>query len=338
MHQDFSQASLGLSELSVFDKELPQGVQSLEVDLTPGVRVPLSASSSKQVKVPTRKYAVTVEPNGYTKKAKDVIREESKPVSHLDFRLQQMRKHAPQVEDFMDDRCVFRNERAKRFQVGHQFPALVTPRLIPSWRLSEAGQKSIQGDSTPRSVHGRGDATDFAKLTVSASLKQQNKRSQSSTTPWLASGTAGVGEIISNRKPTLYAEQYDSQQAIQRAEYNEAKERWVGESTVLPTSTAVAKVACDSRRPVLDSHIAAMRERGRASNESLKERYELKRQNYKKEREERGALSSFERVVRERERAEEEAAKKRSTAPEAKPEHPHAGLQSLQGLANFRIK
>merc|ERR1711879_632260 len=82
-----------------------------------------------------RRYDITVEPNAHKKKPKDAIREAGRPRSNLDSE--------PGLDGLLDERFLFRRERAKHFQVTGHFPALVSPRLTPSWRLSAAGRRAF---------------------------------------------------------------------------------------------------------------------------------------------------------------------------------------------------
>jgi len=123
--------------------------------------------------------------------------------------------------------------------------------------------------------------------------------------PWFVSGASGASDLICDRRPVLHNEEFDDGQTSK--EMRDADERlWVGESSILPPSVAAAKVSFDSGRPQLESHIAAMRERGRAYNESLKERYEVTRESFQREQaaliERQGCLSTFEMSLREKAR------------------------------------
>merc|ERR1712048_1325534 len=108
----------------------------------------------------------------------------------------------------------------------------------------------------------------------------------------------------------------------------------MGEDTILPTSIAAAKASCDSNRLLIESHIAAMRERGRVFNESLKERHEAKLQNFQKERKERGLASSFEKNCAAKDKAVEAARKAatagKNTVKDFKPELESPGIAGLK--------
>merc|ERR1712217_348020 len=149
----------------------------------------------------------------------------------------------------------------------------------------------------------------ITKPTVSNSRKHQVKWPEKSTRPWLVSGASGAGELISDRRPALFEENYDAERMLRQEEVLEAKERWFGDSTILPTSCSEAKGSCDSSKPVVDYHIALMREKGRTQNESLKERYDSRLKKFQEERKERGAQSGFERSMEAKDRAAEAARK-----------------------------
>jgi len=244
------------------------------------------------------------------------MRESARPLTHMEFDLQCCRSCDPTLDGLLDARFCFRRERAKRFEVGRQFPVLVNPRIVPSWpkknlltsaRQRRFGRKTCFGPTASSSSRGRSPddpRASITKPTVSHLRKNQSKRPEATATPWFVSGTTEAEDRICDRGPALFDESYDSPRDTQRTQYNEAKGRWLGETTILPTNTSTAKLSCDSRQQGVDRHILAMRERGREYNEALKERYDMRRQRFQKEREERGALSSFEASIAERERVD----------------------------------
>lgn len=312
------------SQPSVFDKCVPQSIEEVEVALPRGLRThasPRVAGELKKdcrVKVPTRTYNVTVEPRGNTKKAKDVIREAARPLSNIEMDIERSKAGDPEVTDSVGERFLFKQERNKRFQLGRQFPALASPRLVPSWRLSSAGQRSMEAGqddvpspTTPRSPRN----ASLTKPTESHKRKQQVKRIMPSTTPWLHAGVAGKEELISDRKPALHADRYDD--GSTEFEENElSKQLWVDDRPMMPASNG--KVTFDAARPQLEQHISAMRGRGKIMNESLKERYDLMRENFQRERqaqtEKNCGLSNFESDLREKQKREVQEMKARSLA------------------------
>lgn len=331
MRRDFSQPSVastdlsvGLSEPSVFERELPQNVESLAVEVPRGLRTHGSVRlagqmRSSELKVPTRRYNVTVEPGGRARKPKEAIRESTRLRSGIEMDLERSKAGDPAVDGVVDDRFIFKRERLKRFEVGNHFPALVSPRLVPSWKLSAAGktvameqQQAQSAQPTPRgSASPRSPSKPSASLsrpTVSHCIKQSYKRSGDESAPWQAIGAAGAHELICNRKPTLHSEHYDTPRHAHKEESQSERGMWVSDATMLPTSAADSKGGFDANRPQLDRHISAMRERGRAFNESLKERYEILRENFQRERaamiQRQGGLSTFEKSLREKEAAE----------------------------------
>mmetsp|Transcript_60863 Transcript_60863/g.156882 ORF Transcript_60863/g.156882 Transcript_60863/m.156882 type:complete len:363 (+) Transcript_60863:34-1122(+) len=348
-------SATGASELSVFEQELPQAVESLSVEQPRGLRTHGSPRVAGQIpgakhRVRMRTYDITVEPNGRMLKAKDAIREASRHRSEIEHDLERHKIQDPTLDGALGDKFVFRRERMKRFQVGSHFPALVSPRLVPSWRLSAAGEQSVQQPAQPTAASGspqsaRGDSLSVTRTTASMRRKQQVKHQEEAATPWLRGSSTEASWLISDRKPALYADEYDALEAKQRAEHHKARECWVGESTMLPPSTAAAKMSSAAGRAELESHFAAVRERGRALSESLKERYEVNRAAFQQEREaalnEFGSLSTFEQSVARRDQAELE---RRRAAARAKLEADRrlsekkedSAVAGLKGLASLR--
>merc|ERR1712151_1198103 len=105
-----------------------EGCEVVEMGIARGLRAAGSPKLAGPVmsNKPMRRYDVTVERNGRPKKAKDAIREAGK--GHFDLRRE------PGAEEILDERFLFRRERAQRFQVGCHFPALVGGGIIPSWK------------------------------------------------------------------------------------------------------------------------------------------------------------------------------------------------------------
>lgn len=346
MFRDVSQQSVAPSShgagepTSAFDKHLPREVESLRVEVPRGgVRGPAGPRPRIPGPAQVRTYDITVEPGGHVRKPKDLIREAAvRPVS-LDIGRRRSSENASEGRD-NEERFSFRRERVRRFKVGSHFPALVaSPRLVPPWPSSNAESDGVgRGAPTlsPRAVREVATAQ-LMRPTVSNSKKHQAKRNDEMPRPgpWLTCGVAGAGELISDRKPALYGERYDSPRAQEREEYRDAKGRWVGESTIVPANKAECQSTCNSTWPAVQSHIAALRERGRALNETLHERYQTKRQHYQKEQKDRGPGSSFERRLEAIERAAEEARRAAAAkeSSEAKPpDNPMSGFKGLVSL------
>mmetsp|Transcript_30146 Transcript_30146/g.76196 ORF Transcript_30146/g.76196 Transcript_30146/m.76196 type:complete len:414 (-) Transcript_30146:24-1265(-) len=323
-----SSVSAGVSELcpSAFDRELPQSTEAFSVKLPRGMkthaspRVAGELASGRGLRVPTRTYNVTVEPNGHMKKPKDAMREASRYQTDLDMDLERRKVRDEEVDELVEERFLFRRERLKRFQVGSHFPALVSPRLVPAWKLSQAGKLSMEEqeassgsrsarEGSPRSQR-LGPPPSLTKPTASHARKQQYKRPASMAAPWFVSGASGASDLICDRRPVLHTEEYDDGAHASREMRADDERLWVTETDMVPPNVSAAKVSFDSSKPQLDAHIAAMRERGRAYNEALKERYEYMRENFQRDQaavlERQGCLSTFEMSLREKSRAHEE--------------------------------
>jgi hypothetical protein len=193
-------------------------------------------------------------------KAKDAIREAARTKTSLELELE-LSKVNPELEGLLDERFVFRRERAKHFQVGRHFPALATPRLVPSWTLSEAGRQNAEHPQQAQPAAGssgsgrrkiRSPSARLVQPTVSLSRKHQAKRPESLNVPWLVSGTAGASDLISDRKPALFEDSYDDPHALALAEAKEARlrllEEGVDASGFLPVCASDAREICDRSR------------------------------------------------------------------------------------------
>jgi len=311
-----------------FDRHLPRNTQSVTVKLgRNGTQI--SSPASPSAKVRHRTYSVTVEPNGRTRKAKDGMRQECKPLTGLDFELE--RSSDPSHEGLLDKRFCFRQERVKHLEVCSQFPALAHEQLVPSWRLTTAGKESFRSSRAPSPPQEdlQSRLTKLTKPTASHLRKNMAKRPEDPFKPWLVSGAAEAEGLICDRKPALHQVEYDSPQQTQRYSDLEARDRWIGENTILPTSTAEAKMLCDSVRPKVDRHIAIMRGRGRYFNEALKERYELKRELFQRQQEERGPISNFEASVIAKQKTDRDHQRKVTDLP--KPEPLFSVLDAVSG-------
>merc|ERR1719265_639692 len=132
-----------------------------------------------------------------------------------------------EMEGLLDDRFCYRNQRSKKFSMNNHFPALVSPRLIPSYRMQQAGQQI----STPRE-----DST-LHSGTVSTARKQRSKRPKDPLQPFIPS-TRNAERAICDRQPALYDTPYESSKSSQIQEYQEHKDKMCGPSTMLPTNIA----------------------------------------------------------------------------------------------------
>lgn len=319
------------ASLSAFDRELPKAVETLEVVLPRGLRVYASPRVAGRVRTTpsgssrTRKYDVTVEPNAHSKRPKELLRELAKQPSCLDLEAELQEA----ADCILDQRRLFRRDRAKRFQVGSHFPALAAPRLVPSWRRS-AARKSAETGSICFTLQPDGSASTSSlarRPTMSHCSKQRVKRMNWEAGQWHNASGMLAEQLICDRRPALYEGLYDTPRIRQQQEMLESKRRWVGQATILPTNPAVARVAFDSARLPLNSQVAAVRQRGRALNEDLKERYLARRQLFQNELQARGNLSSFEDFERRQLRAHAKATSLSVPAPPAtEPEPSHLRL------------
>jgi len=322
-HTSVSASSLDESKASMFQSHLPQNTEVVEVRVPRGLRTPASPRIAGGLggTCQSKTYCVVVEPHGRAKRPKEIMREAVRPRTDFDVEVERGQAFSDAENGArVDERIRFRRERLRHFQLGSHFPALVSPRLVPIWQRAQRDISSASGDeaslppvqpSQPSAARGVGSPrlvhSTLSKPTTSHIQKQQVKRPENLAPPWHASGVAGAADMICDRVPSLHQDEYcDPSFATKDTE--DDKEMWIHGSTMLPVGMAAAKVSFDSNRPHLQSHIAAMRERGRAFNDDLKERYEQMRQNFQKERqaiiERQGALSSFEQVF-ERESEEE---------------------------------
>mmetsp|Transcript_47336 Transcript_47336/g.121804 ORF Transcript_47336/g.121804 Transcript_47336/m.121804 type:complete len:383 (+) Transcript_47336:62-1210(+) len=325
-HTSVAASSLDESTASLFQRHLPQNIEAVEVCVPRGLRTPASPRIAGGLggTCQSKTYCVVVEPNGRAKRPKEILREEVRPRTDFDVEVERGQVFSDAENGAgVDERIRFRRERLRHFQLGSHFPALVSPRLVPTWKRTlrdessasegfrdEASLPPIQ-PSQPSSARGVGSprpvGSTLSKPTASHIQKQQVKRPENLAPPWHASGVAGAADLICDRVPSLHQDEYCPPSYATRHTEDD-KELWMHGSTMLPVGVAAAKVSFDSNRPYVQSHIVAMRERGRAFNDDLQERYEHMRQNFQKEQqaiiERQGALSSFEQGF-EREREEE---------------------------------
>lgn len=198
------------SELSSFEKILPQAPENIEMTIPRGMRLALSSSARwaghlKAVKVvqgfgatPTCQaltYNVTVRPNGRKINMKELLK---KPVIESDdlLALPQVRFNDAVLDAIIDERhsrSVFRQERLRKFNTHRFVPALVTERLVPCWRTSgsqgfspamEAAQKIKDAcaatsldlqDKPKKGRRKRQKETAFVMPTMAMAMKRRTK-------------------------------------------------------------------------------------------------------------------------------------------------------------------
>jgi len=250
-------------------------------------------------------YALMIEPKGHTRR----VRAQSRNEVHHSRDLLQLPNIDREREDSRANEAMsavlqggidkreryyekarLRKHHVQRFEVDRRFPALVTSQLTDLWRREAGGNESSESPGAP------GPKQRLAEPTVAAAMKLQVKRPPASATEerWLAAGAAGVVEVWQKcaRVPVLHQSDYDPV-SIQQRGYNE-KKRWVGNTTILPTSAAGAKATCEFNRQAIEADIAITRSRGRTNNTALQERYQSQREAFKRDVEQRGAISRFE--------------------------------------------
>lgn len=261
------------AELSTFERRCLQEAESVSIEIPKGLRVASTARvAGRRPNAPSRTYSLTVEPKGRMKKAKDLLRETAKPLSDLEFDLHQTAMGHKEVDGLLDERFCYRSQRAKKFSMNNHFPALVSPRLVPSYRMQKAGQQI----TTPRE-----DST-LQTQTVSTQRKQRNKRPKDPLQPFIPS-TKNAERAICDRQPALYDTPYESSRTTQMQEYQEHKERWQGPGTMLPTNLGKVKSTCEINRQEKDEHIMRMREKGKESQRALEEQYFVKLKAFQEE-------------------------------------------------------
>jgi len=261
------------AELSTFERRCLQEAESVSIEIPRGLRIASTARvAGRKPNAPSRTYSLTVEPKGRMKKAKDLLRETAKPLSSLEFDLQQTAMGRKETDGLLNERFCYRSQRAKKFSMNNHFPALVSPRLVPSYRMQQAGQNI----TTPR------EDTSLQAMTVSTQRKQRSKRPKDPLQPFIPS-TRNAERAICDRQPALFDTPYESSRTTQVQEYQETKERWQGPNTMLPTSVGQAKASCEPSRLEKDDHIMRMREKGREQQRALEEQYFVKLKAFQEE-------------------------------------------------------
>lgn len=324
---------------------------------------------SKEIKVPVKTYFVKVDRGGNVRKAKEVLRQQSRPVSELTWYDQQWpqeqmsRRSGSPASPFQElspkgsgvalspkgsraasplptmmenvlmeciDRCVFRRERIKRFGTHRQFPALVNKRLLPPWSHSDGATSSLT----------KVDHKDHLALpTVSIICKMQCKKTGDdsiNTNVWKGGSSSQAQLLISDRAPTLFASTYYDQGAA--CAFRESG------TVVLPIIRSEVKAANDSSRESLESEIAIHRERGRENIRTERVLYDRKRGNYNKECKAArlrngGCADPFEaRCRRVEEEVQQRAGHRRTAIPVAPPKTVIVKLVSQKSIGFSRFR
>lgn len=265
-------------ELSSFEKRCIQEAESLSIEIPRGLRVAGTPRvAGRRTNAAARTYSLTVEPRGRMKKAKDLLRETAKPLSDLEYDMQQVMTNTAELEGTLGDRFSFRAQRAKKFALNSHFPALVSPRLVPSYRMQMAGQHSIGNGLGP----GKESST-LNMETSSTKFKKRSKRPKDPLQPFIPS-TRNAERAICDRQPALHDTPYDSPRTAQKIEYEESRENWKGNGPMLPTNIAMVKATCEPNRAEKDEHVRRMREKGRDQQQALEEQYFVKLKAFQEE-------------------------------------------------------
>lgn len=260
-------------------------MRGLRTHASPRVAGRLAGSA---MKMPTKTYNVAVERNGWPKKPKDMLRQSARPTPALEH------EAAASDSDDGDVRAlVMRQRRLSRFRVGCHFPTLVSPQLLKAPTTGSAAGPAVH--------HEPGEV--FPKPARCAKTRKQTKLLLEGLPPWVATGSAGAEERICNRQPALGVSMAASEDPgalpplhgaapVQAAMPDDADPFTSSVGTSPSSASGAAK------------RIAAMRERGRAFNESLNDRYAVSRERFRAQRSQLkrqhgGALSTFEQTLEE---------------------------------------
>merc|ERR1719262_1844163 len=107
------------AELSTFERRCLQEAESVSIEIPRGLRVASSARvAGRRQNAPSRTYSLTVEPKGRMRKAKDLLKETAKPLTSLEYDLQQTALGRTEVEGLLDERSTFRSQRASKFTLS----------------------------------------------------------------------------------------------------------------------------------------------------------------------------------------------------------------------------
>lgn len=272
---------MAVRELNVFERHLPHEVADLVVGVPPGLKYVCSPRLSG-VKSPMKRYHVQVEPNARNLCWKEQVRLQAKqpPEPNTEY----VAASAADTDERVI-RSTFRHLRVPYFQAQSHFPALLSPRLVPTWdTVNPKSQESSQmesltaeADSMSLSPRRNRRVVRLAMPTVSI-LRKQRSKVEATDQAWHVCGVAGAHELVSDRKYALHEDAY-----IQRKDpgmRQDVKELWLAPCTILPTCPAEAKLALDrSHGPAAVTEVA--REKGREMKEALQARYLERRLRYK---------------------------------------------------------
>lgn len=329
MYRDPSARSVAQSSISevpsIFSKQLPQEAVDIIVNLPRGLKCAASPRLAGGVKgpagvmtFPTKRYELTMSPNARPVNAKEQLRMQARAFATMETNFWESK---PEALTEWDRKHMFRQERLVAFQAGLHFPALVSPRLVPSWEsavkhcsvadpaseteAAEAGSQqrdllSARGASLKKplpevSPSPRGQVT---KPTVAQMRKCRPKHAEVQEESWHITGTASASHLVCDRKPVMFEDIYSPQLPphLQTENVEESKKLWMAPVTLLPPSPAIAKYICASGRMELHNDIAAIREKGRVMNQALKERHDVHRRKWESDREQVMQLSLMERA------------------------------------------
>lgn len=187
-----------------------------------------------------------------------------------------------------DERFWYRAERATGFQVNRHFPALVSPRIVPTYRMRVAAH----GEDPSRSTSG--DTSSLVKTTAAAALRSQEQSRQKLSRyggdevpplPFVPSGRSEASEALCDRKPTLFDSPFDALHAVALEDYMAAKGRFLGPAVVLPTGgLARINASCEPGRVEKDELLKGMREKGGTMQRALVQEYFAKLRNFQQAR------------------------------------------------------
>jgi len=284
------------STLSAFGRELFQEETQVAILLPRGVKAPCSARAAGSQTARHRRYDLTVCP-GWLQK--DSFRDVSS-----DF--------APgriEEEDgfFLDERALFRHERVRQFQVGSHFPALVSPRLVPVWKKSEANKRRLLGNDwmlthTAEALPGNsgslgrpGSGKNLLKPTISNSVKHRPKCQELKSQPWFVTGARGASDRVCDRVPSIHlGDQFGALEEKIKQELQEERLQRISDAPIVPAG-AVSVRSPSEQHGLTQQQILLRRHKGQIRMQDLKRRYEERLGRFQRQCEERGKVTSFER-------------------------------------------
>lgn len=312
-------------EQTPFQQTCIQEREQVKVEIHRGARV--AGTSHKVSGAPkngvSRVYTMTVAPYSRLKKAKDLLRETAKPLTDFDYDLHIYQANcAAAAEDDgdeegkdawaekaglpmpgpNDERFWYRAERAKRFQVNKHFAALVSPRIVPTYRMRLAASGEDPSSGRSGGAAGAAGQNSLMKLTAAAALRaaenKQAAQKKSSVShmsvsdgsftaaplPFVPSGKSEASEAICNRKPALFDTPFGAPLEVERREYIATKSQFLGPASVLATGgLARVNASCENGRAEKDELVRRMREKGEASQRHLQQEYFAKLRNFQQE-------------------------------------------------------